>query len=93
MEVQQNVKAKFLRRRGRSNRIVQVVGQTVGSVGRSVENPKPHPVVAMRLENLQNRSRHSVVLEDDSLLLRLPREGYIGANRVLLPLLRMTAAE
>ena len=44
----------------------------------------------MILEDLEHRFWMSVVLEDDSLLLRLPREGYIGANRVFL---RMTASE
>jgi len=70
MEVQQKVKAEFLRRPGRSNRIVKVIRE----IGGRVENTKPHPVVAVRLENLKNRRRHSVVFEDDALLLRLPRE-------------------
>ena len=64
MQVEQKMEAEFLRRFSRGDGVVEIIGE----IGWRIEKAEPHPVIAVRLEHLQNRSGDPILLEDDSLL-------------------------
>ena len=84
MQIEKESEAQLFGTLGQSQRVIEIVRQTIDTCGGVVKEPKTNPVVVVVVQNCQHILWLSIFLEDHPLPFALGEKGNIRSNGISL---------